>query len=423
MINQKAISAVKNSTFSKDFCRPAYDSYCFSKLPGTILKLLTGSSSDSLPADALGGGEKTYDSVILLFLDGFGWTFFEKYCDRYPFLSRFVKAGIANKITSLFPSTTAAHVTCLNTGLEGGRSGIYEWFILEPKLGRIIAPLPYSFAGDHQVESLKNAITPQEIFPTRTIYHELKNSHVEAFTLMPLNICDSSYSNTMLNGSHIFGYHHLSDGLIKLLDLYTKNRGKKAYYYLYFPDIDAIAHRKGLDSSEFDETVDRCFNQLEEFFWNHFSPKNTAVAVIADHGLIGVNPGKTYYLNQEIPHIKKNFVMGADQKPLAPAGSCRDFFLHIKEEKLGETKEILEKFLSEKAEIYFTKDLIQEGLFGNKGSSEHFLKRVGNLVILPKRNEAVWWYEKNRFAQGFHASHGGLSREEMETIFLFLDCG
>ncbi|HSW72452.1 MAG TPA: hypothetical protein VLG44_03475 [Chlamydiales bacterium] len=144
--------------------------------------------------------------------------------------------------------------------------------------------------------------------------------------------------------------------------------------------------------------------------------------MIADHGLITVHPEKTFYLNQEIPQIKKNFLIGADQKPLAPAGSCRDFFLHIQDEKLHETKEILDKFLSEKAEVYFTHDLIKEGLFGNKGTTQAFLNRVGNLVILPKRSEAVWWYEKNRFAQGFLASHGGLTKEEMETIFLFLDC-
>jgi hypothetical protein len=35
--------------------------------------------------------------MILLsyFIDAFGWRFFERYVDRYPFLSRFVREGIA----------------------------------------------------------------------------------------------------------------------------------------------------------------------------------------------------------------------------------------------------------------------------------------------------------------------------------------
>jgi hypothetical protein len=66
-----------------------------------------------------------------------------------------------------------------------------------------------------------------------------------------------------------------------------------------------------------------------------------------------------------------------------------------------------------------TSRLIEEGFFGSKTVSEDFLKRVGNLVILPYGNNSIWWYEKGRFDQKFFAMHGGLTREEMETIFLF----
>lgn len=422
MINQKALQAVTNSTFSKDFCFPLYDSYCFSKVHGTVLKLLTGNSSNALPSDTTAEGD--YDSVIVFFIDGFGWTFFEKYFSRFPFLNRFVQEGIANKMTSMFPSTTANHVTCVNTGLEGGLSGVYEWFIYEPKLDRIIAPLPYCFAGDHQLNSLKSEpIIPEELFPTRTIYQMLKEQNIESFTMQPIGICDSPYTKTVLKGSHVFGYHHFIDGLIKLTDLYAKNQQKKSYFYCYFADIDSVAHRKGIDSDEFETSIENCFQQLEEMFWKNFLKvphKKTAIILIADHGLTAVDPTKTFYLNKEIPQIKKNFRLGADQKPLTPAGSCRDFFLHIQDEKLLETKEILEKFLKDKAEIYVTEELIKKGLFGNRGTTQTFLNRVGNLVILPKKGEAVWWFEKNRFAQNFHASHGGLTREEMETVFLFL---
>jgi hypothetical protein len=49
--------------------------------------------------------------------------------------------------------------------------------------------------------------------------------------------------------------------------------------------------------------------------------------------------------------------------------------------------------------------------------------RVGNLVILPYAHETVWWYQKGRFEQNFYGSHGGLSREEMETLLLALPYG
>lgn len=43
---------------------------------------------------------------------------------------------------------------------------------------------------------------------------------------------------------------------------------------------------------------------------------------------------------------------------------------------------------------------------------------VGDLVILSYKGESVWWYERGRYEQGYYGHHGGLTREEMETVLL-----
>jgi hypothetical protein len=63
--------------------------------------------------------------------------------------------------------------------------------------------------------------------------------------------------------------------------------------------------------------------------------------------------------------------------------------------------------LAERAVVYRTADLIAAGFFGAAPVSERFLGRVGNLVVLPYRGEAVWWYEKDRFEQKYFGHHGG----------------
>jgi hypothetical protein len=50
--------------------------------------------------------------------------------------------------------------------------------------------------------------------------------------------------------------------------------------------------------------------------------------------------------------------------------------------------------------------------------SPEFRARVGNLVILPYRHEATWWYVKDKYEQKFYGHHGGLTPQEME-IALF----
>ena len=411
MINEKSLQTVKEAKFSKEFCRPLYSTYCFSQIPATIESLFTAEKK-GLPGDTHETGP--YDHVIFLFLDGFGWSFFEKYKTAIPMLKVFEKEGIVSKITSMFPSTTAAHVSCINTDLLPIQTGIYEWFIYEPKVRELIAPLLFSFAGDKKPGTLP--LDPKELFSYPTFYERLQKKGIQSYTYQSKAICHSPFSSAFLAGSEKMSYDTPKEGLDKLLS----NLNGKTYSYFYYAQIDSIGHRYGVYSDAFSAAIKEIFTELEAFYRK--IPPRTALILSADHGMVEVSPKNTCYLNKKIPNIEKFLLFGKNKKPLAPAGSCRDFFLHVKEESLHELKEILEFVFKGKAEIYFTQELLQEKIFGPHEPSLNFLNRVGNLVILPSKGESVWWYEKNRFEQNFYAAHGGLTREEMEIPFLFLAC-
>ncbi len=105
--------------------------------------------------------------VVTLFVDAFGWRFFERFQD-HPLLSRIAQAGSVTKLTSQFPSTTSAHVTTLYTGEAVGQHGVYEWFYYEPQVDAVIAPLLFSYAGDDGRETLVNAgVDGAAILPSR----------------------------------------------------------------------------------------------------------------------------------------------------------------------------------------------------------------------------------------------------------------
>lgn len=417
MINEASVRAVGASRSVEGFCKPLYGTYNFSQIPATAYRLLTGKPG-GLPLDCT--TDSTYDCVVLFLIDAFGWEFFQKYAARYPFLSRFLNQGIVSKITSQFPSTTTAHMTTLHTGLEVGQTGLYEWFQYEPLVDRIVAPLLYSFAGDHEGGTLaKTTLSPKAFYPWETVYERLLKKGISSTLYHQAVIAISPYSTAAFQGAENRPYVDIRLGA-KLLREQIEEGG---FFYFYVGDIDGACHKHGMHAVEVEKALDLCFQSLEEFFWQGGKgfKKKTAILLTADHGMVEIDPEGTFYLNLELPEILPLIRKNRAGDYLAPAGSCRDFFLHLESGKKEEAIRILKKALAGKAEVVDVSKLIQEGYFGAAAVQNSFVERVGDVVILPYGDGSVWWYEKHKFDQKFYAMHGGLSPREMESIFLFLD--
>ncbi len=77
---------------NETFVKPRYDSGGFAGIPNRIKEAFAS---------------KQYDVVVMFFIDGFGWRFYERFQDA-PFIQRMQKHGKIEKLTSQFSSTTAA---------------------------------------------------------------------------------------------------------------------------------------------------------------------------------------------------------------------------------------------------------------------------------------------------------------------------
>jgi hypothetical protein len=135
-----------------------------------------------------------------------------------------------------------------------------------------------------------------------------------------------------------------------------------------------------------------------------------------------VDPTTTIFLNRDPRFTGIERILKTNRKGqlLVPAGSARDMFLYVKDDRLDEAQSILSTGLEGKADVIKTESLIDNGYFGADVSSR-FRERVGNLVIFPYRYESVWWYEKGKFEQRFYGHHGGLTPQEMETILYTME--
>jgi hypothetical protein len=412
------------ATFGKRglFRRPLYDSYCFSRLPDTIAYLFgqEDARTAALPAGVLAGLERRCDAVVLLFIDAFGWEFFERFAAGIPVLQEVQARGRAVRLTAQFPSTTAAHVTCIHTGLAVGQSGVYEWSYYDPGVGAVISPLIFSFAGEKARETLAAAgVSPDDVFPPGpTLYERLAAAGVESFVYQPDGYVYSTASNRLLRGrSGAFGYRTLPEGLTDLaLHLLDRPAGSRRYYMLYADLIDHIGHRHGPNSPQFAAEVQATFAAVGNCLVEPTRGRvgNTLVLMIADHGQVPTDPATTVYLNEALPDLASCLRPGRDGRPIPFGGSPRDLFLYVREERMEELRERLQRLLEGRAEVYAVRELIAEEVFG-RAVGRRFLERVGDLVVLPYAGETVYWREEGRFVMDKRGHHGGLTPQEMDT--------
>jgi hypothetical protein len=428
-----------------DFIKPCYDSHGFASLPQRVTELLTGSQK--------------YEAVVLFLIDGFGWRFFEKF-QQAPFLKTIVREGQVEKLIAQFPSTTAAHLTTLHTGMPVGEHGIFEWIYYEPMLDAVIAPLLFSFAGTGERDTLKAAgAKPHSLLPGTTLYQSLKKRGVSATIFQHREYTPSTYSNVVFAGATARGYRDLPEALVTLSQLLEKSSPPRArtgttspragtgttspragtgttspragtgttspaYFVLYNEKIDGVGHDYGPDSPQTEAEILVFLLAMEQIFQKALarSGKRTLCLLTADHGQVETDPQTTIYLNREprFSGVEKFLRTDRAGKLIVPAGSARDFFLYIQAGLVDDARDFLSSRLEGQAEVRKVADLMSEGYFGPVLSPK-FCARAGDLVILPHCGEAVWWYEKDKFEQRFRGHHGGLTPQEMEIPLLMLE--
>ena len=384
------------------FIKPRYDSDGFAGIPNRI-------------KSAFQSGK--YDAVVLFLIDGFGWRFYERFQDA-PFIQRFAQNGSIEKLTSQFPSTTAAHLTTIHSGMPVGQSGVHEWYYYEPLVDAVIAPLLFSYSGAKERDQLKSTgIAPADLYPRSEFYPSLQAMGVDSFVFGAREYTPSTFSNVVMQGAELRPYSTFSESLVNVKRLLEK-QSKPTFVHLYFDKIDSLCHQYGPTSPQVETEIESFLLMMEHYFERILKGnKRILFLMTADHGMAEVDPRKTIFLNKNknFKGFERFIKTNQAGNLIVPAGSARDMFLYIKDELLDEAQAFLSSRLEGKADVVKTEALIADGYFGPEVSNR-FRERVGNLVVLSYLNESVWWYEKRKFEMNFKGHHGGLTPQEMETI-------
>ena len=401
---------------------PDYEGNNFAHIPAFLATILGARMASPLLPERFGLEAGQFEKVVFLFLDAFGWNQFNYFHQRrHRVVVKWMEQGQVHKFTAMFPPTTAAHVTTFSTGQVVGEHGVFEWQYYEPEVDAVIVPLLFSYAGEKQRGTLRDAyIDPRDILPTETLAMKLKEAGISVYSFVPKEYLSTPYNQIMTRGAKVAGYRTVAGGLAALKRAIDRIKGPVLLHF-YTPHIDGNAHELGPFDYRTLAEADATLLLLDRLLFHPLRGRDDVLFVIsADHGQVRIDPEETFYYNLQPEFQELRCYLRANHKGqiLPPGGSPRDVFLYVREEYVGRAQGLLRKMLGARADVLRIEQLIDAGLFGLKTPSARFRERVGNLVILPRGTGTVWWYEKKKFELTMRGLHGGLSREEMEIPFI-----
>ncbi len=328
-------------------------------IPHTILR-----SFSSHDRGIEGIGKIEGDRVIFVLVDALGLNLYSKHWKDF---------GYYLSLSSVFPSTTAAAVTSIFTGLTPKEHGILEWYMYYEDYGGIIKTIPFSPMDSEKNDALVDmGYDPKNLFGMETMFTKLKSKGVESGAYIKREYIKSSYSRYMLRDSNLRGYSSLQE-LEKLIE-----EDEHPFIYVYIDDLDIAQHAHGPESNE----VKRELRKIRAFLENIRS-KGTTILVAADHGQT---------------EIKKKRIVNPQ---CAVGGSPRDMFVYC-------------DFKSESDLILKDEEIMR--LLGSGKEHEKLKDRIPKEIILPPEHEGIWFREFE--VKGLH---GGLTEEEMLVPLIILD--
>ncbi|WP_371806113.1 alkaline phosphatase family protein [Candidatus Lokiarchaeum ossiferum] len=381
--------------------KPNYENNSIVNLMSTILTHMGGHSPykelEHFPSEDLADAR----TVILLVIDGMGYNFLSKY-----FPDSFLFQNVKTKMTSIFPSTTAAAMTTFYTGLAPQDHGIPSWFTYLRELGLISTILPFQNRATRNSLQTKT-VSAQNILKIESLFKECDGNQ---FIFLPKEIIGNPYGNVVLNQATQCGYKYgnvksFFKTMIKVLK--KSNKSKSSNFLLgYWPNFDSSCHGKGVAHPETLNHFTLLLDQLEKFIQSikQISPQ-TKILITADHGLIDTPPERMLFL-EDHPELSKCLTLPLSGEPRAP-------FFYVRPAKVPQFEAYIQKNLSFAGDLKKGEDLIAENYFGLFPSHPKFEERIGDYVFLMREN-----YILNDRLEGEERSlhignHGGLSEDEM----------
>lgn len=353
--------------------RPDYEG----KWIGAVVpQILGGDAAPWMPADVLEA-----EAVVLLVLDGLGQHALDEHGDLLPELM----AMQATTLTTVAPSTTAAALTSITTGLPPAVHGVVGYRMRVG--GEVLNVLGWQTTGRHRGPD-PVAVQPERPFQGHDV----------------TVVTRAEFRTTGFTAAHLRETTFLGWRLPSTLVEHVRTRATRGQRltYAYYDGVDKVAHEFGPASPYFAAELaaaDGLVGQMRDAL-----PAEVTLVVTADHGQLDVGPDDVVPLDV------------LDGAVAAYSGESRFRSLHARAGATGDLLAAARDAFADRAWVFSRDQLFDEGWLGGKASGA-VRGRMGDVVLAAHAGVAFADPgEPNENA--LLGRHGSLTRAEMTVPLL-----
>ena len=328
--------------------------------------------------------------VLLLVIDGLG----------HDWLRRHGRGALGEhlhaRLTTVFPSTTAAAITTFFTGQAPLQHGLTGWYTYVAELDAVVAPLPFRHHDGHPL--VDDGVSPAVCFGTPPLFPLLAR---ECHVVHPVTLIGSPYNAFHAIGAVEHGYEDM-DGLFDTVRELLLAPGAARYVYAYWPELDRLCHQHGSASAH----ARRHLRLLEAGFerlLGRLRGSGTLVLATADHGFMDTREQTRTAL------IDHPDMLAMLRQPVC--GEPRALICHLQPGAEQDFDSYVRERLPGCESVFPGRTLIAEGWFGRGEPHPQMATRAGDRVLLMHDAHVV---NDQRTGKHVHiGEHGGTSPAEM----------
>ncbi len=366
-----------------------------------VVRYGQSSLSDVMPSvlAALGvpGEENPLDvqpaeCIVVLLIDALGWNLLRKNADHAPFLSSLD----ARPLSAGFPTTTAASITSIGTGVPPGQHGITGYTTRADGLTEPVNWL--TWRGAHSGRDLTSELAPEHVQTLDTVFERAERAGVNATVVSAPAFRNSGLTRAALRGAHYVSAFTAADTATLVA---AAARSRRGLVYCYNADLDLIGHVHGCGSDAWLaqlQLIDTAVQLLSARL-----PPHTRLLVTGDHGMLDIAEEAKIDYDDE-PQLREAVEL--------LAGEARMRYLHVAPGELDAVRARWTQVLGDRVAVLTRDEAVGRGWFGPY-VHEQARGRIGDLIVVAVADVAVVRRTAESRSAALVGHHGALTDAEL----------